>query len=127
MIKIECDLSDIESLANRLILAEKDATEANTLYCAKADKVWALQAELLALKKQVAERLPLTIPGSASAELRLIITAITKCGGDVGSSERIPAIKAVRALTALGLKEAKDLVEEAIKEGTSEPRPELLT
>ena len=60
-------------------------------------------------------------PGAAAApaaEEQTEFTVILKAGGD----KKINVIKEVRALTGLGLKEAKDLVEaggKAVKEGVS--------
>jgi large subunit ribosomal protein L7/L12 len=54
--------------------------------------------------------------GAAAAEEQTEFTVILKAGGD----KKINVIKEVRAITGLGLKEAKDLVEAApktVKEG----------
>jgi large subunit ribosomal protein L7/L12 len=74
---------------------------------------------------------------SASAALAVAAPAAGEVGGDAGAAEeqtefdamltsfgekKVPVIKAVRALTGLGLKEAKDLVESApvaVKEGVT--------
>ena len=56
--------------------------------------------------------------GGAAAEEQTEFTVILKAGGD----KKINVIKEVRAITGLGLKEAKDLVEaggKAVKEGVS--------
>src|SRR2546430_4134028 len=58
--------------------------------------------------------------GAAAAGGKTQVTGILKGGG----GEKIPGIKEVRAITNLGLKEAKDLVEGApgtVKEGVSQP------
>ena len=56
--------------------------------------------------------------GAAPAEEQTEFTVILKAGGD----KKINVIKEVRAITGLGLKEAKDLVEaggKTVKEGVS--------
>ena len=56
--------------------------------------------------------------GGAAAEEQTEFTVILKAGGE----KKINVIKEVRAITGLGLKEAKDLVEaggKAVKEGVS--------
>jgi large subunit ribosomal protein L7/L12 len=56
--------------------------------------------------------------GAAAAEEQTEFTVILKAGGE----KKINVIKEVRAITGLGLKEAKDLVEaggKAVKEGVS--------
>jgi large subunit ribosomal protein L7/L12 len=58
-------------------------------------------------------------PGGEAAEEQTEFTVILKSFED---GKKIPVIKEVRALTGLGLKEAKDLVEaggKAVKEGIS--------
>jgi len=58
---------------------------------------------------------------AAPAEEQTEFTVILKAGGD----KKIQVIKVVRAITGLGLKEAKDLVEAApkpVKESHKEPR-----
>lgn len=52
-----------------------------------------------------------TAPAAAPAEEKSMFTVVLKAGGD----QKINVIKAVRELTELGLKEAKDLVEGAPK------------
>ena len=57
-------------------------------------------------------------PAAAAVEEQTEFTVILKSGGD----KKINVIKEVRAITGLGLKEAKDLVEaggKAVKEGVS--------
>ena len=57
-------------------------------------------------------------PAAAAVEEQTEFTIILKSGGD----KKINVIKEVRAITGLGLKEAKDLVEaggKAVKEGVS--------
>ena len=74
---------------------------------------------------------------SASAAVAVAAPAAGEAGGDAGAAaeqtefdamltsfgeKKVPVIKAVRALTGLGLKEAKDLVESAptaVKEGVT--------
>ena len=56
--------------------------------------------------------------GTAAAEEQTEFTVILKSGGD----KKINVIKEVRAITGLGLKEAKDLVEaggKTVKEGVN--------
>jgi len=56
--------------------------------------------------------------GAAPAEEKTEFTVILKSAGE----KKVEVIKAVRAITALGLKEAKDLVDGApkpVKEGVS--------
>ncbi|HLE09569.1 MAG TPA: 50S ribosomal protein L7/L12, partial [Thermodesulfobacteriota bacterium] len=62
-------------------------------------------------------------PGAAPAEEKVEFTVTLKSAG----AEKIKVIKEVRAVTGLGLKEAKDLVEGApktIKEGVSKAEAE---
>ena len=62
-------------------------------------------------------------PAAAAVEEQTEFTVILKSGGD----KKINVIKEVRALTGLGLKEAKDLVEaggKAVKEGV--PKDEAM-
>ncbi len=79
---------------------------------------------------------------SASAAVAVAAPAAGEAGGDAGAAEeqtefdamltsfgekKVPVIKAVRALTGLGLKEAKDLVESApaaVKEGVTKVEAE---
>ena len=79
---------------------------------------------------------------SASAAVAVAAPAAGEAGGDAGAAEeqtefdamltsfgekKVPVIKAVRALTGLGLKEAKDLVESAptaVKEGGTKAEAE---
>ena len=79
---------------------------------------------------------------SASAAVAVAAPAAGEAGGDAGAAEeqtefdamltsfgekKVPVIKAVRALTGLGLKEAKDLVESApaaVKEGVTKDEAE---
>ena len=79
---------------------------------------------------------------SASAAVAVAASAAGEAGGDAGAAEeqtefdamltsfgekKVPVIKAVRALTGLGLKEAKDLVESApaaVKEGVTKAEAE---
>ena len=79
---------------------------------------------------------------SASAAVAVAAPAAGEAGGDTGAAEeqtefdamltsfgekKVPVIKAVRALTGLGLKEAKDLVESAptaVKEGVTKAEAE---
>ena len=79
---------------------------------------------------------------SASAAVAVAAPAAGETGGDAGGVEeqtefdamltsfgdkKVPVIKAVRALTGLGLKEAKDLVESApaaVKEGVTKAEAE---
>ena len=61
---------------------------------------------------------PAAGPAAAAVEEQTEFTVILVSGGD----KKINAIKEVRAITGLGLKEAKDLVEagnKAVKEGVS--------
>ena len=79
---------------------------------------------------------------SASAAVAVAAPAAGEAGGNAGAAEeqtefdamltsfgekKVPVIKAVRALTGLGLKEAKDLVESApvaVKEGVTKAEAE---
>lgn len=79
---------------------------------------------------------------SASAAVAVAAPAAGEAGGDAGAAEeqtefdvmlssfgekKVPVIKVVRALTGLGLKEAKDLVESApaaVKEGVTKDEAE---
>ena len=79
---------------------------------------------------------------SASAAVAVAAPAAGEAGGNSGAAEeqtefdamltsfgekKVPVIKAVRALTGLGLKEAKDLVESApaaVKEGVTKAEAE---
>jgi large subunit ribosomal protein L7/L12 len=61
--------------------------------------------------------------GAAAAEEKTEFTVILKAGGE----KKIQVIKEIRAITNLGLKEAKDLVEGApgtVKEGVSKQEAE---
>ena len=61
--------------------------------------------------------------GAAPAEEKTEFTVVLKAGGD----KKIQVIKEIRAITNLGLKEAKDLVEGApgtVKEGVSKQEAE---
>ncbi len=63
--------------------------------------------------------------GAAAAEEQTEFTVVLKAAGD----KKIEVIKEVRAITGLGLKEAKDLVEGApktVKEGASKADAEKL-
>ena len=64
-------------------------------------------------------------PGAAAAEEKTEFTVILKSAGD----KKIQVIKVVRELTALGLKEAKELVDgapKAVKEGLSKQDAEKM-
>ncbi|QDH70701.1 50S ribosomal protein L7/L12 [Marilutibacter alkalisoli] len=63
--------------------------------------------------------------GAAAAEEQTEFTVVLKAAGE----KKVEAIKVVRAITGLGLKEAKDLVEGApkdVKEGVSKEEAEKL-
>ncbi|MGB4864520.1 MAG: 50S ribosomal protein L7/L12 [Hyphomicrobium sp.] len=63
--------------------------------------------------------------GAAAAEEQTEFTVFLKSGGD----KKINVIKEVRAITGLGLKEAKDLVEaggKAVKEGVTKDEAQKL-
>jgi large subunit ribosomal protein L7/L12 len=65
------------------------------------------------------------MPAAAAAEEKTEFTVVLASGG----ANKINAIKEVRAITGLGLKEAKDLVEGApkpVKEGVSKAEAEEL-
>ena len=67
------------------------------------------------------------MPGAAGGEEAEEKTEFDVVLESVDSSKRIAVIKAVRGLTSLGLKEAKDLIEsapKAIKEGVSKANAE---
>ena len=51
---------------------------------------------------------------------------ISKCNNDLGSDNRIGCIKAIRAVTGLGLKEAKDLYD-MVAQGTRLVLPKLFS
>jgi large subunit ribosomal protein L7/L12 len=61
-------------------------------------------------------------PAAAPAEEKVEFTVVLKSGGD----KKIQVIKEVRAITSLGLKEAKDLVEQGgpVKENVSKQEAE---
>ncbi|PBJ82728.1 50S ribosomal protein L7/L12 [Lysobacteraceae bacterium NML93-0399] len=64
-------------------------------------------------------------PAAAAAEEQTEFTVVLKAAGD----KKVEVIKVVRAITGLGLKEAKDLVEGApkdVKEGASKEEAEKI-
>ena len=64
-------------------------------------------------------------PAAAAAEEKTEFDVILKSDG----GQKLPVIKAVRSITGLGLKEAKDLVEgapKAVKEGVSKEEAEAV-
>jgi large subunit ribosomal protein L7/L12 len=69
------------------------------------------------------------MPAGAAAEVEEEKTEFDVVLESVPSDKRISVIKAVRSLTALGLKEAKDLIEsapKAVKEGVSKADAEAV-
>lgn len=69
------------------------------------------------------------MPAGAAAEVAEEKTEFDVVLESVPSDKRISVIKAVRSLTALGLKEAKDLIEsapKAVKEGVSKADAEAV-
>lgn len=68
---------------------------------------------------------PVAAAGESAAEEKTEFTVVLKDGG----AKKIQVIKVVRAITGLGLKEAKDLVEAApkvVKEGVSKDEAESI-
>jgi ribosomal protein L7/L12 len=105
-IKIECEFTDVQDFMDRL----RHAEEAHRMADARAN---ALQDEVYRLTQGA----PFLSPGTIKQELRNLVGAASTGG-------KIQAIKAVRTLTLLGLKEAKDLVEESWgKSPTFAPSP----
>jgi large subunit ribosomal protein L7/L12 len=77
-----------------------------------SDLVKTLEEELGVSAAAPMMAMPVAAAGASAAEEQTEFTVILKSVGD----KKIDVIKEVRALTALGLKEAKDLVEAAPKE-----------
>ena len=105
-------MADLETLADNL--SELTVMEAANLVKLLEDK-WGVSA---AAPAAVAMAAPGTAGDGAAAEEKTEFDVILK---DVGA-KKINVIKAVREVTSLGLKEAKDLVESApkpIKEGVT--------
>lgn len=110
-IKIECEASDIRAV---LIQYEDVATERASERQENrrlVDQAFDLEAEINSLKA-IASRPPVGQTVLLN-ELRLCIQGVTH-------GNHIQAIKSVRTLTGFGLKEAKDLVQEAM--GDKYPR-----
>jgi large subunit ribosomal protein L7/L12 len=97
----------LESIANMTVL------EVSELVKAMEEKFGVTAAAPVAVAAGPAA----AAPGAEAAEEQTEFTVILKSFED---GKKIPVIKEVRALTGLGLKEAKDLVEaggKAVKEG----------
>ena len=110
MSKIEKIVDDLSSLT---------VLEAAELAKALEEK-WGVSAAAA-----VAVAAPAAGAAAAPAEEQTEFTVILKSGGD----KKINVIKEVRAITGLGLKEAKDLVEaggKAVKEGVSKDEAQKL-
>ena len=73
---------------------------------------------VVAAAPMAAASMPGAAPAAAAVEEKTEFTVVLKAAGE----KKVEVIKAVRAVTSLGLKEAKDLVEGApqnVKEGVS--------
>jgi large subunit ribosomal protein L7/L12 len=103
-------MSKIEKIADELsALTVLEAAELAKML----EEKWGVSAAAA-----VAVAAPAAGGGAAAAEEQTEFTVILKAGGE----KKINVIKEVRAITGLGLKEAKDLVEaggKAVKEGVT--------
>jgi ribosomal protein L7/L12 len=113
MIKIECNVEDVVAfLANKasdaeaVLRAEANVRVARDAVDVVQAQLTAAREELTQFKKSCATAPPWMTPYMGQ-QCRDLMTA---CLAGYGS--KIAAIKAVRSLTGLALKEAKDLVEE---------------
>ena len=110
------------SLSNEQIIdaiAEKTLVEVMELVKAMEEKFGVSAAAPVAVAAAPAAG------GGAAAEEQTEFTVVLKAAGD----KKVEVIKVVRAITGLGLKEAKDLVESApkeVKEGVSKEDAEKL-
>ncbi len=110
------------SLSNEQIIdaiAEKTLVEVMELVKAMEEKFGVSAAAPVAVAAAPAAG------GAAAAEEQTEFTVVLKAAGD----KKVEVIKVVRAITGLGLKEAKDLVESApkeVKEGVSKEDAEKL-
>ena len=90
-----------------------------------ADLVKALETKfgVSAAAPVAAAAAPGVAAGAAAAEVKESVTVVLKSAG----ANKIQVIKEIRAVTNLGLKEAKDLVEAApkpVKQGVAKPEAE---
>ena len=110
------------SLSNEQIIdaiAEKTLVEVMELVKAMEEKFGVSAAAPVAVAAAPAAG------GAAAAEEQTEFTVVLKAAGE----KKVETIKVVRAITGLGLKEAKDLVESApkeVKEGVSKEDAEKL-
>ena len=81
--------------------------------------------EVMELVKAIEEKFGVSAAAAAPVEEQTEFTVVLKAAGE----KKVEVIKAVRAITGLGLKEAKDLVEGApkeLKEGVSKEDAEKM-
>ncbi len=103
MLTITCEVSDIKEFMQD----QRDQSERIGELSAKAGMVYELQDELRLTKNSLEHAVrpqPIPVP---VAQIKALIGAVAR-------NEKIAAIKEVRSMTGLGLKEAKDLVEEVL-------------
>ena len=99
-------MADLEKIAEELSsLTVLEATELSTLL----EEKWGVSA---AAPLAVAAAAPAGDAGGATAEEKDSFTIVLAAAGD----QKINVIKEVRAITGLGLKEAKEIVESAPKD-----------
>jgi ribosomal protein L7/L12 len=102
-VTITCEVSDIkEFVQDRVDQAERIGTLQS-----KADRVYDMEDNLRNAKDELAKAIrPQPIPVRPTQVTALILA--------VRDGQKITAVKEVRSMTGLGLKEAKDLVENAL-------------
>jgi hypothetical protein len=104
--KIECDALDVTCLLTQFLDRVTESARAKTELAYSKDKVRGLLDRVTNLEDQIDT-------GSIYITQREIKELIR----GVASANKIQAIKSVRALLGLGLKESKDLVEECTAQG----------
>jgi len=117
-LQVESEMANLESIAESL--SGLTILEAGSLVKMLEEK-WGVSAAAAAVAAPAAAAGPAAAPAAAQTEFTVVLAN----AGD----KKINVIKEVRAITGLGLKEAKDLVEGApktLKEGVNKEEAEKI-
>ena len=116
-IRITCEGADLKEFLTEVKDAHERAAAAEERSSVNADKAWSLETKVRDLEKELSVAKGKTIPGQVVGYSPSTLSALEREDAVrqlIYASKhglKINAIKAVRVLTAMGLKEAKDLVE----------------
>lgn len=111
MIKIELEVSDLAELTAKVARDQDEIRQAWREVDCLNDTIHSLRTELTETREALAG-IKALIPTNATQDSWVNAGACRDLIAAVNGNEKIRAIKAVRTMTRLGLREAKDLVEE---------------